>query len=392
MMNPESALNPLAQALRLRVINAAGFVTSLGGAPLSAAVRDAMSEVGAINIEIRTLQDWAGQRIAVATGAEAGWVCGGAASGLTLSAAAVIAGKDPGVADALPFPPGPSKIVVQRTLHNSYNRALRLAGAILVEVGYPSRAGLGRTYRWEIEAAIDRETVALSYSAMSDSGAVPLDDVIAIAHRHGLPVIVDAAAELPPSSNLQRFIAMGADLVVYSGGKGLRGPQASGMIAGRQDLIAAIRLQTLDMDVDPEIWLAEESVEPFQHGIGRSMKVGKEEIVGLVMALEHFQRTNHEAVAAELESWLRQLSGEIRGSCVLPPMAQGFYPRLTFDLTPEQARQVYRCLALADPSIRISQAFLEQGTVMLCPEAIGLEDRRLVETSLVAAINELERE
>jgi len=377
----------LDEALRFRVINAAGFITTLGGAPLPADVREAMASAGSVNMEIRALQDWAGQKIAAATGAEAGWVCDGAASGLTLGAAAAIAGQDPGVADTLPHPPGDPEIVVQRTLHNSYDRALRLAGARLVPAGYPSRTGLGRTYRWEIEAAITSRTVALAFSVIPDAGGIPLQEYAAIAHAHGLPVIVDASAELPPTANLHRFIDLGADLVVFSGGKGLRGPQASGMVAGRRDLIAAIRFQSLDMDVDPGIWMAEEGVEPFQHGIGRSMKVGKEEIVGLVAALDLFLRSDHESAATEMEVWLRQVASQIDHAHVYPPKTLGFYPRLTVDRTPDRARHIYRRLAAGDPPVRISQATLETGRVMLCAEAIEPADRPLVAQRFIEAIS-----
>lgn len=370
------------EGLGLRVINAAGFVTSLGGAPMPDEVRRAMEAAGAVNIEIRALQEWAGKKIAAATGAEAGWVSAGAAAGLTLAVAACIAGDDPALADALPHVPGPPEIVLQRTLHTSYDHALRLGGVRLVGVGYPTRPGVGATYRWELEAAITPRTVAVAHAVMSDGGAIPLEEVVEIAHRHDLPVIVDAAAELPPVENLRRFVEEGADVVVFSGGKALRGPQASGIIAGRTDLIASVRLQQLDMDVDKVIWYEEEGRLPHQHGIGRSLKVGKEEIIGLVTALDWFQRTDHAEMARELEVWLRELVADIPGAVIWPLMSRTFYPRATWQLTPDQARSVHRQLATAAPPIRVSQSFLETGLVVFCPEAIGREDRMYVEATL----------
>jgi L-seryl-tRNA(Ser) seleniumtransferase len=119
--------------------------------------------------------------------------------------------------------------------------------------------------------------------------------VVAVAHAQGVPVLVDAAAQLPPAANLRRFIAEGADLVAFSGGKALRGPQASGILCGRRDLIASAALQMLDQDARPELWLPPPGLidrarlpgAP-QHGIGRVCKIGKEEIVGLLTALRLF--------------------------------------------------------------------------------------------------------
>src|SRR5437764_1423069 len=130
--------------------------------------------------------------------------------------------------------------------------ALRLR--VVNAAGFVTTLGGGGTYRGELEAAFTPRTVAVAHAVMDDPGAVQLEAAVEIAHRHGVPVIVDAAAELPPAENLRRFVAQGADVVVFSGGKALRGPQASGMVAGRRDLVASIRLQALDMDVDPEIW------------------------------------------------------------------------------------------------------------------------------------------
>lgn len=374
------------EALDLRVINALGFATTVGGAPLSDEVRRAMDAAGAVNIEIRALQEWAGGKIAEATGAESGWVTDGAAAGLTLAIAACIAGDDPALADSLPFAPGPPEVIVQRTLHTSYNHALRLAGAKLIEVGYPTRPGVGRTFRWELEAAFTSHTAAVAYSVTDDVGAIPLDVVAEIAHRRHIPVIVDAAAELPPAGNLRQFIAEGADIVAFSGGKALRGPQASGIIAGRKEIINAIRLQVLDMDVDPEIWLAEEGREPHQHGIGRSMKVGKEEIVGLMVALDSFLRTDHDAQARELETWIRDLAADIPNARIQPALNGSFYPRLFIEMSPPAARRLYKILAGNAPSIRVNQEYLASGQVALLPEGVQMSDRIVIEEALEPAV------
>ena len=149
---------------------------------------------------------------------------------------------------------------------------------------------------WQIEAAITERTAAVACPILDTPGTLPLPEVAEIAHAQGVPVIVDAAAELPPRSNLRRFIAEGADLVVFSGGKAIGGPQASGILAGRADLIASVALQHQDMDVRAETWSKRALLDagrvggvPHQ-GFGRAMKVGREEIVGLITALERLRR------------------------------------------------------------------------------------------------------
>ncbi|HEU4656653.1 MAG TPA: aminotransferase class V-fold PLP-dependent enzyme, partial [Capillimicrobium sp.] len=144
------------------------------------------------------------------------------------------AGVDPVRIDQLPFTDGmPNEILVQAGHRNAYDHALRAAGARIVDVGTQGYPGGGRTHAWQVEAAIGPQTVGIAVPFQNAPGTVPLKQVCEIAHRHGLAVIVDAAAALPPKENLRRFIADGADLVAYSGGKAIGGPQASGILCGR---------------------------------------------------------------------------------------------------------------------------------------------------------------
>ena len=210
-----------------RVISAAGFVTSLGGGTLPEPVRAAVLEAASATWRPDDLQAWAGEVIAETTGAEAGWVTAGAAAGLTLAAAACIARKEPSAIDALPDPAGrPAEIIVQRGHRNAYDRTFRTAGARIVEVGYPLIEGVGLTYEWQIEAAFSERTVAVGHLALADDEGVPLRRLCELAAAHDVPVIVDAAAELPPAANLRRFVDEGAALVAFSGGKAIRGPRA----------------------------------------------------------------------------------------------------------------------------------------------------------------------
>ena len=153
---------------------------------------------------------------------------------------------------------------------------------------------------WEIETALSPSVVAMGFSVNATS-IVDLPTVVAVCRANGVPLIVDAAAQLPPKENLRRFIAMGADLVAFSGGKALGGPQASGILAGRRDLVASALLQQLDMDVAPETWTPPKLIDRANlrgvphHGIGRGFKAGKEEIVGLLTALDRFVKADDAA-------------------------------------------------------------------------------------------------
>jgi L-seryl-tRNA(Ser) seleniumtransferase len=180
-----------------------------------------------------------------------------------------------------------------------------------------SGAGVRDTEAWEIGAAIDEKTAAVCYVAYAHSLPL-LPEVVEVAHAAGVPVIVDAAGQLPPAGNLQRFVADGADLVAFSGGKAIGGPQSSGILCGRRDLIAAAALQNLDLDVLPQLWrppvgLIDRHQLPGapQHGIGRPCKVGKEEIVGLLTALELFVA---EAPEARRQRWLQRLEELVAAS------------------------------------------------------------------------------
>ena len=205
----------------------------------------------------------------------------------------------------------PNEVVIQRIHRNAYDHALRTAGAKLIEAGHIGHPTGGYTEPWHIETAINERTVAVHWVAMPVEGAVSLEDTVAVAHKHNVPVIVDAAGGLPPAENLQGYIATGADLVSFSGGKAIQGPQASGILVGRSDLIQSVALQHQDMDVMVETWTLREQLlgsgrllGPPLQGIGRPMKVGKEEIAGLLAAVKKYVSRDHAAARVE---WLRRL-------------------------------------------------------------------------------------
>jgi len=365
------------------VINVAGPVTRLSGAPLHPEVAAAMAEAAQYCVRIEDLQEAAGHYLATVTGAEAGYVTAGAASGLALGAAACIAGLDVAAMDRLPDTTGlRNEIIVQRPHLTAYTHALRLSGAKLVEVGYLGFPGQGITWPWQIESAITERTAAIAYSFGNAPGVVPLAEVVAIAHRHGLPVIVDAAAALPPAENLRALIAAGVDLVAFSGGKAIGGPQASGILVGRADLIESVALQHQDMDVYPETWTWRGRYitsgvlpGPPHHGIGRPMKVGKEEIVGLIVALRRFLVRDH---AAEREVQRRQLETIIVALADVPGVEAAHvnertlprpYPtacvRIDETVIGHSVEAIINTLIEGEPAIAVSQNFLHERAIGL---------------------------
>ncbi|MEE2709985.1 MAG: aminotransferase class V-fold PLP-dependent enzyme [Gemmatimonadota bacterium] len=287
------------------IINASGPSTRLSGSIMPPEVSDAMREASRHCVDIAELQARASEVIAEVTCAEAGYVTSGAAAGLMLGTAACVTGLDPGKMNRLPDTAGMNdEVIISRSQRNFYDHAIRSVGITLIEVGLADRfsgAGVRDTEAWEIEDAITEKTAAICYVA-NPHALPPLQEVVRVAHDHSVPVIVDAAGQLPPASNLRRFISEGADLVAFSGGKAIRGPQSSGILAGRRDLIMSVALQHLDQDIYFEQWtppvtLIDKDRLPGapQHGIGRPCKVGKEEIVGLLTALKLFAEEPEEA-------------------------------------------------------------------------------------------------
>ena len=307
-------LTSIYQDLGVReVVNAAGTKTRIGGSLIREEALEAMNSAASGFVEVGDLQARASELIREVTGAQAGYVTSGADAGLLLGAAAAMAGSDVAAMDRLPDTEGlADEIVVPRTHRTGYDHAFRAAGAEIVDVGtndFHLGTGATNVEPWEIDRAIGEDTAAVGY--LQKTYTQPdLETVVAVAHDNDVPVIVDAAAEVPPIENLERFVDVGADLVVFSGGKAIRGPQTTGIVAGRQDLIQSIALQHLDMHVAHEVWepprelIDPDSVDGVpRQGIGRPMKVGKEELAGLIRALEVFVDLDYEELSA---TWRRQ--------------------------------------------------------------------------------------
>lgn len=379
------------------IVNAAGTLTRLGGTLMRAETVEAMAQASTRFFDMAELQAHASHVIAKSTGAEAGYVTAGASAALTLAAAACIAKLDIRVMEELPFTQAPHAIIIARPHRNSYDHALRLAGAQLVEVGWDDRAvgaGIRGPEVWEFEAAITKQTSAIAYVAGA-TATLPLKELVDVAHSHEIPVLVDAANQLPPPSNLRTFFEQGVDLVAFSGGKAIRGPQSTGILAGKQELIASAALQSLDLDIAPRSWLPPTDLIPLEgirafphHGIGRGFKVGKEEIVGLVTALESYMKQDHEAelrvcyerleriasAVAELEAVQirlppRDLSGRV-------PVAE---VRLDEGKLGRSAYKVSHELANGRPRIYLNESKADEGILLINP--FNLNDG---ETDLIA--------
>jgi L-seryl-tRNA(Ser) seleniumtransferase len=345
---------------------------------------------------IEDLQEAASKVISEVTGAEAGYVTSGASAALTLSMAACITLLDPGKMNRLPDTAGmANEVIVQRGHRNDYDHALRAAGAKVREVGYAYA-----TFAYELEEAITEETAAVFWLAGIRDGSLSLPEVVAIAHRHRVPVIVDASPQLPPRENLQRFISEGADLVAFSGGKHIRGPQATGVLCGRRDLILAAALQHQDMDVFPETWSYRELIAsgrlsgPPHHGIGRGFKVGKEEIIGLLIALKRYMERDVEAEIREWRDVVHFLANEINR---IPGLHAEIAmheddPRplpavhLTIDRTVRafNAHQLINALQTEDPMICVFEAHASKGLIVIYPDALRAGDGQIIVDRLTA--------
>ncbi len=269
-----------------KVISCCGTFTILGGALMDPRVLDAMREASRSHVLLEELQDKAGRHVAELIGVEAAFITTGAAGGLFLATAALLAGTDPAKMQQLPDTVGmKNEVIICKCQRFGFDHAVRAVGARLVEIGDGQA-----TEPWQMEAAIgERTAFGLWVAELNEHAALPFALFRDIAHAHGLPVVVDNAAEVPPVANLRKFSDLGADLVVFSGGKGIRGPQSTGLIVGRRDLIEACRANS-----SPHEWV-----------IGRPLKVGKEEICGFVAALDLYVR---ELSLPEREVWERMVA------------------------------------------------------------------------------------
>jgi len=347
------------------IINARGMNTMASGSLMPKPVLEAMAEAATAFVDMAELNARAGERIARLVGVEAAHVTSGSAGGLLLAAAACIAGEDPERIRQLPDTTGlRNEIIIQRCDRIHYDQALRTAGARVVEVGDADRCSPA-----QIEAAIAERTAALIYivSPRLAERGVSTEQMASIAHAHRLPLIVDAASTLPPVGHLRRWTDRGADLVIYCGGKGIRGPQNTGLLLGRADLIRS----------------AAANGAP-NSAIGRPCKVSKEAIIGLVAAIELFLQDDHDA------EWLRHLdeARRILGATTGIPGVRGRLekdrsvytaPTLLFAIDPTVAgltpEAVMHALRRGDPPIMVR---VSRGELLVDPHCLRGDEASIV--------------
>ena len=257
-------------------INASNWTTTIGGSYLEQPVIDAMSEVSHTFVDMYELLDKACERVAEICNTDSAFITSGAGAGMALSTAACMTGKDLSKMLKLPNTEGmKNEVIIQTGEIPPYWQQYQMSGAKLVKIGLPFAKHPDPKL---MEIAITEKTACIAkvYSRNSSPrGSISIMDCINIAHKFDLPIQIDAAAVLPPVANLHKFSDMGSDLTIFSGGKGIRGPNDTGLILGAgergMELIEAIRMQACP-----------------NTGFGRAFKVSKEQIVGLVTALEIF--------------------------------------------------------------------------------------------------------
>lgn len=325
-------------------INGCGTITTLGGSIMPSRVIEAMVEASRSYVHLNEFQEKASARIAQLTGAEAAYVCAGAASGMLLAGAACLTGADTELIQHLPeVGDRPREFVISLVDSHYYvHQGFELCGGRLVKVGTTQQVTPA-----DYAAGLSERTAAVVFFlGMQSKDELP--EVIRLAHARKVPVIVDAAAQLPPRANLTDLPAMGVDLAVFSGGKGLFGPQSTGLILGRRDLIQACALNS----------------NPYS-AIGRGMKVGKEELAGLLTAVEIFFEQDEAALIGEWERRCRVIGESVAAvpgvtASYTRPFENRFPPasplvHLRFaPEAPQRAPAVVRALREGEPSILVS--------------------------------------
>jgi L-seryl-tRNA(Ser) seleniumtransferase len=308
------------------LINAAGTYTALSASTMPDEVRAAIELAARRPVNLNELIEASGAYLAKRLRCEAALVTSGAAAALVVGTAACITmGNEQPILD-IPTDMSQLKneVIVQKGHRYGYDHALRNCGILFVEV---------ETLEQYEQAFTERTVMAHFFNA--GSGKISREDWVRVAHKHGVPCFNDAAADVPPISNLWNYTQMGFDLVTFSGGKGLRGPQCTGLLLGRKDLIEAARKNN----------------SPNSNTVGRGMKVAKEEIVGLVAAVDWFLKQDDAAIEAQC----RQRADRIAGHLSAIPTVQ------TQIFVPEVANHVPHLLITYDQSrIKITGAEVMQ--------------------------------
>lgn len=348
------------------VINAGVTMTFLSGSLMMPEVLEAINSTAHDFANMHELQDKVGAKIAEMLHCEAAMVTSGAACAMLLGTAAAITGTDPEKIKQLPNLPGPRpEVIMQKTHRYLFDQAVTTTGAKIVEVEGPE----------EMEKAFNSNTVMALFFNAAEKSSVTHEEFLAIAKRHNIPTFMDAAADVPPVENLFKYQKMGFDLVTFSGGKMIRGPQSAGLLFGRKDLIEAARLNH----------------SPHEAPIGRPMKVNKEEMFGMYAALKSYLERDHKK---EWNNWIERTKRiqaqletipTVKGETFIDPGPSNAFPSLhvTWDQNKVKTtvEDVLAALKSGTPSIVATgkDNTLSIGVVLLKPEQVNIVARRVKE-------------
>jgi L-seryl-tRNA(Ser) seleniumtransferase len=271
-------------------INAAGTLTYMTGSLMHDEVLEAINNGAKEFCMLDELQDKVGEKIAQMVHSEAAVVTSGAFSGMTLGLAGILTGMDEKKVQALPhieYTGMKSEVICQTSHDIVYNQALTNTGCKIVRVETAE----------DVAKAVNERTALMHFLHIeSDKGKIQHEEWVALGKKHGIPTSIDIAADVPPVSNLWKFNDMGFDFVVISGGKAIRGPQSAGLLMGKKSIISAARL----------------SMPPRGFNIGRGMKINKEEILGMYVALEKYIHKDHDKEWKEWEDKLAQIDNAVK--------------------------------------------------------------------------------
>ena len=322
-----------------KIINAAGTYTVLTASTMPPSVQAAVNRAAKHPVRLLDLQRAAGEYLAKKLQCEAAMVTAGASSALTLGTAACIDVMNKAPAEAVPMRVGNLKneVLIQKAHRYSYDHALENCGVRFIEVESMQ----------DYEKGFTERTVMAHFYNAAEGGQISREDWVRVAHQHGMPCFNDAAADVPPISNLWNYTKMGFDLVTFSGGKGIRGPQNAGLLLGRKDLITG----------------AAQTNNPFDDGVGRGMKVAKEQIVGMVAAVDYLLEQSDEANLVEYNRRCKIISDAVKNiptmqcSVVIPKIAN-HVPHLLLKYDPEKVgvtvREVQERLRAQKPPIELN--------------------------------------
>jgi len=385
------------------IINVSGTMTRYGGALMEEKPLKAMDEAAKYSVRLDELQAAASKIIAEKTHAEAGIVTAGAYAALLLGTAACICRFDVARMNRLPDTAGvPNEVIMPWHQISGFDHAIRAAGARIIGVGIPNDTtppnDVHIISRWDIASAITENTVAIAYAPRLDNHP-PLEEVIETGKKYNIPVMIDAAALVPVVENLHRFIDMGAELVCFSGGKGILGPQASGILCGQRDLVASAAIQMLDMGGEPfDTWDPPASLIPKEklrgkpeHGIGRGMKVSKEAVIGLLVALENLTEERFAERVKHLRELLWSVNAHVKcidGVELRMTDDKGAYPMLEVKIDENvvgaSAAKIYQ--RLKEKGVYVRDMQLNKGLIHIHSININEEVARIVSEHLYSAL------